>query len=30
MAAPAFQEIATFLTQLLAIPPDQPLDLPVN
>jgi cell division protein FtsI (penicillin-binding protein 3) len=30
VAAPAFQQIATFLTKDLAIPPDKPLDLPVN
>jgi cell division protein FtsI (penicillin-binding protein 3) len=30
VAAPAFQQIATFLTKDLAIPPDRPLDLPVN
>jgi len=27
---PAFQQIATFLTKDLAIPPDKPLDVPVN
>ena len=30
VAAPAFQQIATFLTKDLAIPPDKPLDVPVN
>jgi cell division protein FtsI/penicillin-binding protein 2 len=30
VAAPAFQQIATFLTKDLAIPPDRPLDVPVN
>ena len=30
VAAPAFQQIATFLTKDLAIPPDKPHDLPVN
>jgi cell division protein FtsI (penicillin-binding protein 3) len=30
VAAPAFQQIATFLTKDLAIPPDKPLDLSVN
>jgi cell division protein FtsI (penicillin-binding protein 3) len=30
VAAPAFQQIATFLTKDLAIPPDKPRDLPVN
>jgi hypothetical protein len=29
-AAPACQQIATFLTKDLGIPPDKPLDLPVN
>jgi cell division protein FtsI (penicillin-binding protein 3) len=30
VAAPAFQQIAEFLTKDLGIPPDKPLDLPVN
>ena len=30
VAAPAFQQIATFLTKDLAIPPDKPFGLPVN
>jgi cell division protein FtsI/penicillin-binding protein 2 len=30
VAAPAFQQIATYLTKDLAIPPDKPFGLPVN
>jgi cell division protein FtsI/penicillin-binding protein 2 len=30
VAAPAFQQIATFLTKDLAIPPDKPCNVPVN